>query len=123
MQLADATAATGNNASGAGRQGDPCVMVVFGASGDLTKRKLIPALYNLAKDGLLSKDFAMVGFARKEMSTEQFREELNADMPKFATSKLDPELWEWLVKRLYYVRGTFEDPAAYQRLKETLAVA
>ena len=63
MQLADDVVAKGNS-HGAGRPGDPCVMVIFGASGDLTKRKLIPALYNLAKDNLLSKEFALVGIAR-----------------------------------------------------------
>jgi len=57
MQVADETVVTVPN-TGAGRPGDPCVMVIFGASGDLTKRKLIPALYNLAKDNLLSKEFA-----------------------------------------------------------------
>ena len=57
-----------------GKQGDPCVMVIFGASGDLTKRKLIPALYNLAKDNLISREFALIGFAKPEMTTEQFRE-------------------------------------------------
>ena len=54
-------AADANEYDGAGRPGDPCVMVIFGASGDLTKRKLIPALYNLAKDNLLSQEFALVG--------------------------------------------------------------
>ena len=57
----------------AGRTGDACAMVIFGASGDLTKRKLIPALYNLAKENLLSKEFALIGFARSEMSSDQFR--------------------------------------------------
>jgi glucose-6-phosphate 1-dehydrogenase len=50
----------------AGKLGDACAMVIFGASGDLTNRKLIPALYNLAKDNLLSRDFALVGFARRK---------------------------------------------------------
>src|SRR5258708_5111931 len=106
-----------------GRIADPCAMVIYGAAGDLTKRKLIPALYNLASDGLLSKEFAVVGFARREMTTDEFRAQLDADGAKFATTKLDPELWQWLLKRIYYVNGTFEDPAAYQRLKATLAQA
>ena len=55
-----------------GTSGDPCVMVIFGASGDLTKRKLIPALYNLAKDDLLSRQFAVVGSARRPMTNEAF---------------------------------------------------
>src|SRR5258708_1096771 len=108
---------------GQGRVGDPCAMVIYGAAGDLTKRKLIRGLYNLASDGLLSKEFAVVGFARREMNTDEFRAQLDADASKFATGKLDPELWQWLLKRIYYVNGTFEDPAAYQRLKETLALA
>jgi glucose-6-phosphate 1-dehydrogenase len=55
-------------------------MVIFGASGDLTKRKLIPALYNLAKDNLLSKEFALVGFARNELTSEQFRDEIGKEI-------------------------------------------
>jgi glucose-6-phosphate 1-dehydrogenase len=106
-----------------GRVADPCAMVIFGAAGDLTKRKLVPALYNLAHDGLLSKNFAVIGFARREMDTEQFRAQLAEEMPKFATAKIDPALWDWLLKRIYYVNGTFEDPAGYRRLKETLALA
>jgi len=120
MQLADATAATGNSASGAGRQGDPCVMVVFGASGDLTKRKLIPALYNLAKDNLLSKDFALVGVARNEMTTDEFRDMINKEIGDFATTKLDPQQWEWLSKRIYYISGDFGDPVVYQNLSNLL---
>ena len=77
----------------AGQPGDPCVMVIFGASGDLTKRKLIPALYNLAKDDLLSKEFAVVGLARREMSTEDFREKISQDIKEFATGPVDPDLW------------------------------
>src|SRR5882672_156315 len=122
MQLADATAATtGNSASGAGRPGDPCVMVVFGASGDLTKRKLIPALYNLAKDNLLSKDFALVGVARNEMNTDEFRDMINKEIGDFATTKLDPQQWEWLSKRIYYISGDFGDPVVYQNLSNLLA--
>ena len=67
MQIAEDIAAATNH-TGAGRPGDPCIMVIFGASGDLTKRKLIPALYNLAKDNLLSKEFALVGMARNELT-------------------------------------------------------
>src|SRR5437660_4485088 len=122
MQLADGIAASGNGASNAGRPGDPCVMVVFGASGDLTKRKLIPALYNLAKDNLLSKDFALVGIARNEMNTDQFREMINKEIGDFATTKLDPRLWEWLSGRIHYISGDFSDPAVYQELGKLLAV-
>ena len=100
---------------------DPCVMVIFGASGDLTKRKLIPALYNLAKDNLLSKEFALVGVARNEMNTEQFRDMINKEIGDFATTKLDPKQWEWLSQRIHYVSGNFDDPNVYQTLGTLLS--
>jgi glucose-6-phosphate 1-dehydrogenase len=106
----------GEEAQHQGRPGDPCAMVIFGASGDLTKRKLIPALYNLAKDNLLSKEFALVGFARNEMSSQDFRDKLTSEIPQFATTTFDPALWNWFVERLYYVSGEFGDPAAFARL-------
>jgi glucose-6-phosphate 1-dehydrogenase len=107
----------------AGEPGDACAMVIFGASGDLTKRKLIPALYNLAKDNLLSRDFALVGIARPEMSHEQFRDKCTEEVKQFATGQVDADLWHWFVRRLYYVSGDFADPAAYQTLKTVLAEA
>ncbi|HEV2688110.1 MAG TPA: glucose-6-phosphate dehydrogenase, partial [Bryobacteraceae bacterium] len=106
--------------STAGHPADPCVMVIFGASGDLTKRKLIPALYNLAKDNLLSKEFALVGVARNEMNTEQFRDMINKEIGDFATTKLDPKQWEWLAHRIHYVSGDFDDPNVYQTLSDLL---
>src|SRR5271168_4582478 len=107
----------------AGHPADPCTMVIFGASGDLTKRKLIPALYNLAKDNLLAREFALVGFARPEMTTEQFRDACTEEIKQFATGSVDPDVWHWFVRRLYYVSGDFADPAAFQNLKNTLAEA
>jgi glucose-6-phosphate 1-dehydrogenase len=104
-----------------GRRSDPCAMVIFGASGDLTKRKLIPALYNLAKDHLLAKEFAVIGFSRGEMSSEQFRDQLSNEISQFATTTVDPDLWHWFSERIYYVPGGFGDPAAFQRLSAQLA--
>ncbi len=104
-----------------GRPGDPCVMVIFGASGDLTKRKLIPALYNLAKDNLLSRQFAVIGSARRPMTHEEFRDKLTQEMREFATGPVDPDLWEWLARRLYYLPGDGQDPDTYRQLKELLA--
>src|SRR5579863_3507074 len=115
MQVADETVVTGPG-TGAGRPGDPCVMVIFGASGDLTKRKLIPALYNLAKDNLLSKEFALVGVARNEMNSEQFRDMISKEIGDFATTKVDPDLWHWFARRIYYVSGDFDDPKVYEQL-------
>src|SRR5580700_2304499 len=103
-----------------GRVGDPCVMVIFGASGDLTRRKLIPALYNLARAQLLSREFAVVGLARSPMSTEDYRKRVTEDMKQFATGEVDPDLWEWFVRRMHYLSGSFDDPATYPKLKELL---
>src|ERR1700737_1261178 len=119
MQLAEDIACRG--ILGAGRPGDPCVMVIFGASGDLTKRKLIPALYNLAKENLLSKEFALVGFARNELSSDQFREQIGQEIAQFATTKIDPDLWHWFSRRIYYLSGDFENPQGYQKLRDLLA--
>lgn len=107
--------------AGAGQPSDPCIMVIFGASGDLTKRKLIPALYNLAREHLLSKEFAVIGLARREMSHEVFREKLSQDIEAFATTPVNPDLWHWFVKRLYYLPGNAQDPKTYQRLQSLLA--
>lgn len=105
----------------AGRIADPCTMVIFGAAGDLTRRKLIPALYNLAKTQVLSREFAIVGVARTPMSDEDFRKKLTQDIKQFATEPVDTDLWEWFVKRLYYVPGDFDDKNVYGKLKDVLA--
>ena len=98
-------------------------MVIFGVSGDLTKRKLIPALCNLAAGKLLTDHFAIVGFAYNDLTTDTFRKQLSEDIKQFATCPVAPELWEWFLKRIYYVRGDFKDPKAYQQLKEQIAQA
>jgi glucose-6-phosphate 1-dehydrogenase len=103
-----------------GEVADPCVMVIFGAAGDLTKRKLIPALYNLAKDELLSREFAVIGVARDDYSTESFRAEISSRAKEFATGDIEPDLWEWLERRLYYVQGEFDDAATFQHLQKQL---
>ena len=69
------------------RAGDPCTIVIFGAGGDLTKRKLLPALYNLRSYGLLPKDFAIIGVARKGFDDAAFRKVMTADMKSFTTEK------------------------------------
>src|ERR1700730_6350863 len=83
----------------------PCIMVIFGAAGDLTKRKLIPALYNLKKSNLLSDNFAVIGVARAEINDQEFRRRLSDAVREFATDKVEPEVWKWLEERLYYVSG------------------
>lgn len=96
-------------------------MVIFGAAGDLTKRKLIPALYNLKKGNLLSDNFAVIGVARAEMNDQEFRRRLSDDMNEFATDEVEPEVWQWLEERLHYLSGDFNDDQTYSRLKESLS--
>jgi glucose-6-phosphate 1-dehydrogenase len=103
-----------------GRPGDPCVMVIFGAAGDLTRRKLIPSLYNLARNQLLSREFAVVGVAHASMSTDDFRKKVSDDMKQFAIGTVDADLWEWFVRRMHYLTGDFSDKNIYSQLKDVL---
>ncbi len=106
-----------------GEIADPCVMVIFGAAGDLTKRKLIPALYNLAKSNLLSREFAIIGVARDAFTTESYRQQISDHAKEYATGDIDADLWDWFQHRLYYVQGEFGDPATFQKLREQLETA
>jgi glucose-6-phosphate 1-dehydrogenase len=98
----------------------PCIMVIFGAAGDLTKRKLFPALLNLCDGKMLSDNFAIIGIARADKNTDQFREELTNEIAEFATGDVDPKTWSWFVERTHYLQGNFDDPATYAKLKEEL---
>src|SRR5213080_4934513 len=102
------------------RTNPPCIMVIFGASGDLTKRKLIPALYNLKESKLLSDNFSVIGIARAEMSDEEFRRRLRDDMNEFATEEVKAEIWKWIDERLYYLSGDFNDQETFARLKQRI---
>ncbi|MFQ6104348.1 MAG: glucose-6-phosphate dehydrogenase [Candidatus Glassbacteria bacterium] len=97
------------------------IMVIFGASGDLTKRKLVPALYNLARSDLLSDRFAVVGIARSKMSSEEFRQKLSRDIREFGSHPVDPDLWDPLVHRFYYMSGNVRQDETYVRLRELLS--
>ncbi|RPI07978.1 MAG: glucose-6-phosphate dehydrogenase, partial [Zetaproteobacteria bacterium] len=86
-------------------------LVIFGAAGDLTRRKLFPALYALAHDNLLPERFAVIGFARREMSHEAFRAEMRAAVDQFSRLRpAKPEIWDRLARGIYYVSASFEDP-------------
>jgi glucose-6-phosphate 1-dehydrogenase len=92
-------------------------MVLFGASGDLTKRLLIPALYNLSCDGLLPRRFAVLGVGRTEWTTDHFREKLTQDIQTFKTRPaLDDAVWEAFVGQLHYISGAFDDPETYRKV-------
>lgn len=93
--------------------GPPCVFVIFGASGDLTKRKLIPALFNLGCLGLLPERFAVLGVAITPGDDQTFREQMSEDIRQFALRPVDPDQWKRFVSCCYYVSGDFNDPATF----------
>jgi glucose-6-phosphate 1-dehydrogenase len=99
----------------------PTAIVIFGASGDLTHRKLMPALYNLAYGRLLPGRFAVIGVARSEKSDASFRAELREAVANFSRRKpIDAALWTEFEKGISYVRGSVSDPATFQTLRERL---
>ncbi len=101
---------------------EACTLVIFGASGDLTRRKLLPALYALAHDGLLPEHYFVVGFARRSKGHDAFRDEMRGAVEEHSRLRpLKPEIWESLAQRLSYVSAAFEDPAGYERLRALLA--
>lgn len=103
------------------RTPEPNTVVIFGASGDLTKRKLVPALYNLTLDRLMPNQFAVIGFARRPIPDDDFRAQMLEGINAFSRNKpAQPEVWESFAQRLFYCPGNFDEPAAYQRLSEQL---
>ena len=94
------TEAVNSTMEDGGRQAGPCAVVIFGASGDLTKRKLIPALSNLAQEKLLPSSFAIVGVATRPWSQEDFRAKVNEALDQFATDEVSSEFRQWLSERL-----------------------
>ncbi len=103
-----------------GQPPGPCAMVIFGAGGDLTKRKLIPAIYNLAEGRMLPEQFAIVGVSAEPFTTENFRDRATQDIDLYSNSPVDKNAWEWLVKRIYYLSGDFNDPRLFQKLEGQL---
>jgi glucose-6-phosphate 1-dehydrogenase len=101
---------------------DPCVLVIFGATGDLTNRKLAPALYNLGREGLLPPNFACVGFARREKTDEVFRSELKKDISSFSrVQPIDESFWPHFESQIFYHQSEFDDDEGYERLAKRLA--
>jgi glucose-6-phosphate 1-dehydrogenase len=100
---------------------EPCTIVIFGASGDLTARKLIPALYHLFVGKQLPDPIRIVGFARREKPDDEWRAELKADVEKFSRTKnVDATAWAAFAKNVFYCQGEFSDPKAYLRLERQL---
>lgn len=103
------------------KSAESCILVIFGATGDLTARKLIPALYNLAREGQLPSHFACVGFARRSKTHDEFREEMFEAINEFSRSKpVDSKLWETFKSQLYYLESNFTDEEGYEKLNDFL---
>jgi glucose-6-phosphate 1-dehydrogenase len=102
------------------RKPDPCILVIFGASGDLTKRKLFPALYSLAFRRLLPDNFAVVGVARSEETDEEFKERMKEAVQEYGRDELRDDVWELLAGGMRYVAMDFADEEGEDRLAATL---
>ncbi len=100
---------------------EPCVMVIFGATGDLTKRMLLPSLYNLAKENFLPDRFAVIGVGRQELTTEEFRKQMIGHLREFVPNGPDKKLIKWFEERTFYTGGDFdEDKKLFSDLKDVL---
>ncbi|HWP42413.1 MAG TPA: glucose-6-phosphate dehydrogenase, partial [Blastocatellia bacterium] len=103
------------------RAADPCTVIIFGASGDLTKRKLVPALYRLAQERLLPAEFAILGFARTKNSDEEFRDKMKEAIATYGEAKrVDEDLWASFARGIYYLPGNINDPEAYRQMRARL---
>ena len=115
-----APARTGPSPSPAAPPADPSTMVIFGATGDLAQRKLLPALYNLNAERLLPDRFSVVGVARAPMTLDEYRAKVTDDLRQFATADTTRLECDWLESRLQYLGGELDDPATYRRVAEML---
>src|SRR5580765_4096121 len=100
---------------------EPCSIIIFGASGDLTYRKLIPALYHLFVEKQLPNPVRIIGFARREKTDVAWRAELKDALEKYSrTKKADPALWQAFSSNVFYCQGDFSDPNAYAKLAKQI---
>lgn len=99
----------------------PSGLIIFGVTGDLSRKKLMPAVYDLANRGLLPPGFALVGFARRDWAHQDFAQQVHDSVKQYARTEFREEVWEQLSKGIKFVKGDFDDDAAFDRLKETIA--
>src|SRR5262245_22290677 len=125
-----APAAAAKVARAAGnRQAPPATLVIFGGGGDLTKRLVVPALYNLVRAGRLADGFTIVGIGRGDIDTQSWRHNLRQMLQslaaegggEFHANGIDEQTWDWLAQRMTFLTGDFTQPEIYVRLKEFLA--
>jgi glucose-6-phosphate 1-dehydrogenase len=100
---------------------DSCVFVIFGASGDLTRSKLLPAIFNLCEDGYLPEEFAILGIARPQIDQAAYRKQMREQVRQAEGEPLEPAKWKRIEDRLHYLSGEFDDPALFEQVKQTLA--
>lgn len=99
----------------------PSALVIFGVTGDLSRKKLMPAVYDLANRGLLPPGFALVGFARRDWQDQDFEKVVHDAVKQHARTPFDEDVWNQLAQGIRFVQGEFDDPHAFARLKTTLA--
>jgi len=124
-----APAAAATVARASGRQAPAAILVIFGGAGDLTKRLVVPALYNLLRAGRLADDFLIVGVGRGDTDTQSWRHDLRQMMQslaadgsgEFRADGIDEDAWNWLARRMTFLSGDFTQPEIYSRLKAFLA--
>jgi glucose-6-phosphate 1-dehydrogenase (EC 1.1.1.49) len=100
---------------------EPQILVIFGASGDLTQRKLIPAIYQMKLERRLPPELTIVGVARREWSNDYFREQMRIGVEEFGGGLVRQEVWDDFARGLYYFPADMDDPVSYQGLKNFLA--
>lgn len=98
----------------------PSSMVMFGVTGDLTRKKLLPAIYDLTHRGLLPPSFGLVGYGRRDWSDEDFAEYVRKNVEEFCRTGFSESVFEQLRGGLRFVTGTFDDPEAFERLTEVV---
>jgi glucose-6-phosphate 1-dehydrogenase len=98
----------------------PAVIVIFGATGDLTRRKLMPALYRLTQQRLVPGEFVILGSARHQMSDDEFRESMKAAVKEFSDDSFDESTWQSFADRIFYLQGDFTQPAIYNEIRTKL---
>jgi len=99
----------------------PSALVIFGVTGDLSRKKLMPAVYDLANRGLLPPGFALVGFARRDWEDQDFEQVVHDAVKQYARTPFDEDVWKQLAQGIRFVQGEFDDEAAFERLKSTLS--
>jgi glucose-6-phosphate 1-dehydrogenase len=99
---------------------DPCVLVVFGVTGDLARKKLIPAVYDLANRGLLPPGFVLLGFARRDWGDGDFEQVAKEAARKGARTEFRDDVWQRLCEAIKFLPGSFDDDAAVDTLAATL---